>query len=106
MIEGLGLSSPKGSDFNTLLESAIMTGLCTTNSERIKAGEFVQTCMLTESLEILSRDFGQSGSCDLFIAQDYFLTVSMALALPVSESFLSHYWESNEKFPSSITTIM
>ena len=83
IIEGIGSTAPDGSMFKKLYDTSIRTGLCTPNKDRIKSGEFAETCMLIESLGILSADYTETAKCSLFIAQEYYLSVSLAIAVPV-----------------------
>ena len=83
VLEGIGSTAPEGSIFRELYEKSGRTGLCAENKELIKAGEFAETCMLAESLQLQSEDFSQSAECNLFIAQEFFLSVILAIAVQV-----------------------
>ena len=84
ILEGIGSTAEEGSIFKDLYEKADRTGLCPPNKDRIKAGEFAETCMLIESLGILSADFTETEKCNLYIAQEFYLSVSLAIAVQVS----------------------
>ena len=95
IIEGIGSTAEEDSVFRELYETSGRTGLCPPNKDRIKAGEFAETCLLIESLGILSADYSETATCSLFIAQEFYLSVSLAITIQV----FTWHWH-NESLPS------